>query len=439
MRRVLAADIEMITGGERALTVGEAMMLADKYGFDAKHLFSEQTQAQAQVFATTNYSGEYQALVASERAASGNGPQWQLGYIPGTTVSMLGLGLPGVTPSFSSAPDWRTAARISPSHPGGYCDAEGSHFPMTPAERAQIRSDLMWDAGWRTAAGYGMLLTGMGEVVGGGAATVEVFGLGIPVAVAGYGLMGLGMTQMSLSIPTIGMAQSQFIDAYNGNLKYTPNPVKYVATELGGPQVGEYAGYGESGLQMLGLSGGASTLIRGTATGMTGMLGLYYQIPSKTSLFIGAGITSGVSAGIESMQPNATPESIALAGAIAGGSYLGLGFVGASRPLARYEAPIAGGTAIVADAGFDYYKGGWDNVNWAKSFTKGGLAVAGTHLGGYITDYAMKQPYTTPDHAAMLGRMTTMGALDLPAGIIIDLSTWKRFSPFTSRSFLSGY
>lgn len=68
MRRVLGADIEMITGGERALTVGEAMMLADKYGFDAKHLFSKQTQAQAQIFATTNYSSEYQAQLNKEAA-----------------------------------------------------------------------------------------------------------------------------------------------------------------------------------------------------------------------------------------------------------------------------------------------------------------------------------------------------------------------------------
>ena len=52
-----------------------------------------------------------------------NGPQWELGYVPGTPVRMLGLGLPGVTPSFSNTPDWKSTREIfrsdNPSDSGG--------------------------------------------------------------------------------------------------------------------------------------------------------------------------------------------------------------------------------------------------------------------------------------------------------------------------------
>lgn len=69
-------------------------------------LFSEQTQAQAQVFATTNYSGEYQALLSPKPAPVGGGAGYALlersipligggnGYFMNAE---LGVHVPGVT------------------------------------------------------------------------------------------------------------------------------------------------------------------------------------------------------------------------------------------------------------------------------------------------------------------------------------------------------
>ncbi len=197
-----------------------------------------------------------------------NGPQWELGYVPGTTVRMLGLGLPGVTPSFNSTPDWRsTTHTFEYSYAGGYCDANGIYTPV-PID----------DTNQRLLAASGRMLFatlemggGLSLLAGGGAGTATGVGAapGVGAMILGYGLTAHGFLEFTAAF-------AEFNSALVHERKIG-TPLQEMAGAFYGLDSVEarYAGYADQGISLLGGVRGVAKVSTylGAEVTMTGLWG----------------------------------------------------------------------------------------------------------------------------------------------------------------------